>query len=288
MLSLGTMAQTKWIRVNTQVGGNMMTFSLYQRQADSSFTKIDAKEEDSGTWLFDSLNAGIYRIHVDFLGNKYLPTWHPRKALWDEAGNVDLTSIDSFICSEGMLPNPAMLPGPGLISGKLTEGLLKAQGEPIKNTRVILLDSTNAVAALTRTNDSGNFSISNIPVGTYKIKVDLVNASTAKSKTVVLDSTNSTVSVDLTVNKTGPVNTALTEATTASKVVVYPNPATQVIYINAAQGSNVEVHNLSGKLVLSQTINSNSSIDVSTLANGIYFVKISYANEIAVRKFIKE
>lgn len=63
---------------------------------------------------------------------------------------------------------------------------------------------------------------------------------------------------------------------------VYPNPATDVIYIEGAENEMVRVYDATGRLVMQQVYNGN--LDVSTLAKGVCAVKTG--NQIT--KFVKE
>lgn len=63
---------------------------------------------------------------------------------------------------------------------------------------------------------------------------------------------------------------------------VYPNPATDVIYIEGAENEMVRVCDATGRLVMQQVYNGN--LDVSGLAKGVYAVKTG--NQIT--KFVKE
>lgn len=58
------------------------------------------------------------------------------------------------------------------------------------------------------------------------------------------------------------------------KVAVYPNPSNGSLNIVNAPNSNVEVYNLVGKLVYSAS-NVMSTVDLSSLTNGSYVVKVS-------------
>jgi hypothetical protein len=60
-------------------------------------------------------------------------------------------------------------------------------------------------------------------------------------------------------------------------VTMYPNPATTAVRLEANSNiSNVEVYNAVGQLVYSTVLNSNTgSVDVSSLQNGVYFVKVN-------------
>jgi hypothetical protein len=71
---------------------------------------------------------------------------------------------------------------------------------------------------------------------------------------------------------------------------MYPNPASSRLNISAESIiKNAAIFNVLGKQVMSLNINKNSeSIDVSTLASGIYLIKYSMNNAIGTAKFIKQ
>lgn len=283
MLSLALFAQTKWIAVNTGVGGTMMTFSLYEKQSDNSYEMIDAVNEDSGNWLFDSLASGVYRIHVSIEYDKYLPTWHPRQALWEDAEDIDLTSVDSFVCNAGMLPNPVHI-GPCGISGVITEGQLFAPGDPLKNTRVLLYRDS-VLITMTSTNDSGSFSKTNLPVGTYTIRTDVVNTNDQNPKTVTVDSTNTTATVNLTVNKNGTSNTGLNKVRTAS-FKIYPNPSNGNFMVLKSGKFTADIWDMRGHKVGSYKGFNMLRIDLSENPVGMYFIQVKAGNKTEFQRIV--
>ena len=68
---------------------------------------------------------------------------------------------------------------------------------------------------------------------------------------------------------------------TISKLSVYPNPVKDVLTINGIYKS-VEIYDIYGKLVLSS--NAKQTINVSSLADGVYFVNINTKKIITVKK----
>ncbi len=69
---------------------------------------------------------------------------------------------------------------------------------------------------------------------------------------------------------------------------LYPNPATTTLNINGLlSNATFEISDLSGKLILSMLLNSNQ-VDISSLAKGFYFIKITTEEGSVVRKFVKE
>jgi len=66
---------------------------------------------------------------------------------------------------------------------------------------------------------------------------------------------------------------------------IYPNPATDFVYIDETKNCNVEIIDLAGVLVLNTKINSNK-INVSTLSNGIYILKVTNNKSVFTTKLI--
>jgi len=80
---------------------------------------------------------------------------------------------------------------------------------------------------------------------------------------------------------------------TVSTISLYPNPTTTTLNIdikNTVSSGTIEVHDILGKRVLSQAISSNDTleINVSDWNSGLYLIKISSANSIETKRFIKK
>jgi len=76
----------------------------------------------------------------------------------------------------------------------------------------------------------------------------------------------------------------------AKTLNIYPNPATDVLNIDNKTGqsiSEIAVYSVSGMRV-KQARNTQTSIAVSDLQSGVYFVKIRIGNEVQNFKFIKK
>jgi len=68
---------------------------------------------------------------------------------------------------------------------------------------------------------------------------------------------------------TGVVNTNINGAT----VNIYPNPASKIIYIDAAVTVNAKISAVDGKVVMEK--NDAKSLDISELPNGVYMIRIT-------------
>jgi hypothetical protein len=75
----------------------------------------------------------------------------------------------------------------------------------------------------------------------------------------------------------------------AEKIIVYPNPASINLTIEASQKSTIEILSIQGQTILQQQVQQGKNdIDISGLANGIYFLKWANSNMTGFNKFIKE
>jgi len=73
-----------------------------------------------------------------------------------------------------------------------------------------------------------------------------------------------------------------------SNINIYPNPSNGLFNINLPNAdNNIEIYNINGQLILSQkTSNSNTTVDLSSQAKGVYFVKITSDQNVYNQKII--
>jgi len=85
-----------------------------------------------------------------------------------------------------------------------------------------------------------------------------------------------------------PIITSLSEMSSAS-FTIYPNPANNKIEISTTENSEIEILNIEGEIIKSiSSADNNATIDISSFARGMYFVKMKNGNGLVVKKFIKE
>lgn len=70
-------------------------------------------------------------------------------------------------------------------------------------------------------------------------------------------------------------------------ITVYPNPVNTILHLNGIPNADVQIFDLSGKLIINKQ-NTDNQIDVSGLQSGIYSIKITSENGTVIRKFIKQ
>ena len=72
-----------------------------------------------------------------------------------------------------------------------------------------------------------------------------------------------------------------------SKLAIYPNPASDILNIQNAESSTIQIFDITGKLLISRSnISNNAQIDVASLTTGTYFVKIANGNKFQTQKLI--
>ena len=72
-----------------------------------------------------------------------------------------------------------------------------------------------------------------------------------------------------------------------NKISIYPNPATENIYLSNCTGTEYEIFDILGKSITKGKINENQ-ISINSLSKGIYILKVKNEEKIFNQKFIKE
>jgi len=80
------------------------------------------------------------------------------------------------------------------------------------------------------------------------------------------------------------------EETVSTAVKIYPNPSKGLVNIsNLKTNSILTIHSISGNLVLSQTVNSNSiQLDMNNQRNGIYLITVESEEQIEHLRWVKQ
>lgn len=143
------------------------------------------------------------------------------------------------------------------------------------------------VAVYNPSSSSKTFSYSfNTPSGAYYINSKSYGTSpsfSASSSTITVPA-HSYVVIS---NMSDPSSVKGVEAEIAEdEVVIYPNPAENVIYVNSNDSAKVEIYSLSGALV--RSVSDSNSVDISSLMRGTYVVKVTTDTKVSYTKLIKK
>jgi hypothetical protein len=82
-----------------------------------------------------------------------------------------------------------------------------------------------------------------------------------------------------------------TTTTASLELVVYPNPATELLIVQTGSSPAREISliDISGRLVLTgskESIGNSVRLDVGALPRGVYFVRVDYSGEAVIRKIM--
>ena len=79
---------------------------------------------------------------------------------------------------------------------------------------------------------------------------------------------------------------SLNDNNVSNNLTVYPNPATTMLHIATTQAiESVEISDITGKVITADLAVTNNQLDISTLANGTYFLKVKTNEGFGVKKF---
>ncbi|MFI5141624.1 MAG: PKD domain-containing protein [Bacteroidia bacterium] len=137
---------------------------------------------------------------------------------------------------------------------------------------------------------NGNTSYLNTPTQqTYTNSSTTQNAYYTVSLTATTDSTcTNTITKTNYIEVLACASNGIEKYTGSTEVNIYPNPnnGNFVIETNLSDKQTVQILDVTGKLVLQQTINGKAIIDASSLDNGIYFVQLNTSEGLFTKKII--
>lgn len=255
----------------------------------------------SSIYCFNGVSNGTYRtkaaaIPSSFYYNTYMPTYHDTTLYWNNAVPLAFNGTP-IIADINLVPgnNPG---GPGFIGGSVLQGANmidynpeipvigpvapgeKAPGDPVPGVVVLLLDANNNPVAYNVTNSNGEYSFSNIALGTYHVYPEVLNLVTVSSE-VTIDNGNPTVDdVNFGINTTGVTSVS---SVSIKGLQIYPNPANEqfILSLPSAEytGGTLQITDMNGKTVFSSTpAELQNTVFTSGFRAGNYIVKYTAAS----------
>ncbi len=121
-----------------------------------------------------------------------------------------------------------------------------------------------------------------------KLKPGIPFGTQIKNKGYIYFDLNSPVITNAT-NNTITRPASITNVSASLPVKIYPNPAKDMVYVENLSGGELSIISMNGSVVLSRNIDANkTSIDVSSLADGVYIIKTVNNNATSTIKFTKQ
>ncbi len=263
-------------------------------QFDSSTNLLTAVDSQKGPahnpfYSFYNKSNGSYRTKAHLLngqtsGMGYVPTYHDSDLLWSNA-NIIVHTGGSSLNKNIYLKTGTVTAGPGFVGGNVSQGANKGTANGIEGMTILLLDANNEPVAYSITDANGDYSFSNLPVGSYTVHPEDMNYNTtAASLNVSLTQVTYT---DINFERSNSQKTIVPVTSGISNIngkvvsfTAYPNPATDVININwnnlSDDKATINITDISGKKVFSSEVkmDANAAINISNIRPGFYFLNV--------------
>ena len=249
--------------------------------------------------ITDSYRVKAAVVYSPTVTTGYIPTYHTSSYYWNAANVIYHTSGTADINEDINMLSGTVTSGPGFIAGNVTTGANKGTttGIPVVGLYVYVLDeSTYQLKQSTTTDASGNYSFSNLPVGTYFVFPDSLNYLTTAYTGITLTTGAASMSaanfIQHTISKTiTPGTSGINNVNNVvSSVLVFPNPTTDELTIkmdNDAYTSCVITNSMGQVLIQQPLTGTQTKVNVKMLPAGLYYITVKGDNGSKVQKFVK-
>ncbi|MBA3830239.1 MAG: T9SS type A sorting domain-containing protein [Taibaiella sp.] len=291
---------TGYIYRDSSVGPHVPDYKIWLITYDSATSIISAIDSTTAigsyaNYTFDSVATGSYLVKAMITngpssGAGYVPTYHDSSVYWSGAQYISHTS-GTISYADIFMQKGTVTTGPGFVGGNVLYGAGRSSGTtgtvgaPVVGLIIYIRNSSNKVLASSITDASGNYSFSNLPIGSYSIYPESMGLTTTPATAVVSASSVSVHNVNFKQNSTSiaPIATSVGNTAPAQSFVIYPNPAKGHITIqwsdNATGSADITISNITGQKVyhtlLNRDGNDSNTIYLSQLQPGMYFINVA-------------
>lgn len=250
-------------------------------------------------YTFTNVTPGTYRVKAAILNapaqsTGYVPTYHDSDLLWNNASVINHTSLGSpnvYISMQKGTPTT----GPGFVGGNVTQGANKGTANGIPDMPVYIVDMNDQLLSYSTTDGSGNFSFSNIPIGTYRIYPEQLGYTTTPATVIITNTNSSFNNIYFERSHTNkiitPIPVSIKNVNSISGLVaLYPNPASKEVSIkwDGNESANIILSDVTGKQIMTDITRANSikQLDISKLSKGLYLVTIESEGQKLTQKLL--
>ena len=275
---------------------------LFQYFAEGSAVGVDTIYMQDGTYEFFQVcpNTNYFLKAIPENNIDFLPTYYGNTPYWQEASIISIEQSSLSNINITVSSFAEMEVGNSQVAGHIYHA--EYRGEPVKNVDVILEfdaadDKSNYLpVAYDRSNEIGEWTMPNLPVGNFRITVEIPGLEMDTTYHVEITSDN-TIVEDL--NFYVDFNTGIfiehigvPELNLASEIQIFPNPsAGKYLWIQSSNPKikmeELVIYNYAGQTM--RYINgeqTKSDIDISEFSKGFYILKIKTNKGLIVQKII--
>ena len=256
-----------------------------------------------GTYLFDSIGSGTYLIQA--LGDQMLynnvPTYADSSFDWQLAQMLSFPGgcKDTLSGVDVSLISIANSIGSGTINGRLTIGN-PVSGLAMPDYMLMLEDLTdNSISQIALSGPDGLFAFDNIPNGHYRIYVDQLGYLVDSLNTFLINGQNSSFETNVCMHTDLRFVEICSKRLTSidkgfqGQIELFPNPfasSFQLRWEDSRIPIRYQILSSTGVVIRErEEVNqSQTSIDLSEHANGIYLIQLAQGEKRAVFKLMKQ
>jgi hypothetical protein len=269
-------------------------------QNDYSF---ETSLTDPATGFFDLWlrRDGDYILFILPVNKPYMPGFLASDgsctANWESALRIHIANgqVSPTIYKIILKPYVANV-GNGIIKGSIATnggtkiGLLGGQnnGVGLKGVFVSAYDAYGRPVKSVYSDENGAFSFGSLSYGKYTISASKVSYA-SEQKVVYLEKDNNGDDVNILLTPKNDNSSSVENNEILDKIAVYPNPASSLVNLTFfAEGNStctISVSDINGSEVIKTNFNSSfgtnkTDLDVSSLPNGVYLVRITSASKV--------
>lgn len=249
---------------------------------------------ENGTFEFKYLDPAVYIVRAlaipDYneMITNYLPTYYYSTTNWTEAFQINLIGkvqgLDISVIEIATSNTGTSEISGNIVNNDNTDGFNDLYKEFTLFQVPVYAMQNGKIVGYGITDIDGNYTIPNLPQGTYQVFIDIPGY--AYTKEIVYLGEAGKAQVNFIV-KNGEIALDLDNNISSNTIAVYPNPTANNISIAGEYYSaHVLIFDAAGNKVLSTTMLEN--IDVSQLPQGVYTIQIIHTAGIQSHLFIKE
>ena len=270
--------------------------AVLAKKDQAEYTAIDYTQITNGYYIFNNLDTAEYIVYaVPYFGIDvnyfpiYFPTYTGNEMHYENAETIYVDSIQTK--NINLEYNETINHGNAYLQGKViydynsnfeTEiynknwfGTTKTTYEGVAQNIPVFLKTTNGeTIKYDLTDNNGEFKINDIPYGQYIVYTENAGRNTESFNVILTQENDSSINNLIHIKSSEIISV---NKITNNTINVYPNPFNEYLVIDT-KISNIEILDVSGKIVIFEDNIQNNTINTSKLQNGIYFLRATNHN----------
>lgn len=270
------------------------TIQLFKKVNNTYVAEKLTTVSKSGHFSFSYLEPATYILRAipqtefSISSSLYLPTFYYSTTNWEQAFEISLQGkvegIDLQLIEYTPVSNGNSEISGNVLNNDNTAGYNELYKEFIYFNVPVYVLQNGKIVGYAVTDIDGNYTISNLPKGTYQVYIDIPGYTYTKEIVYLPEDAKAEVNF---IVKNGEIALDIDTPYTMVQTKVYPNPAIDYITISSTQlPLQVTVFDILGNIVLTAT--NTQTLDVSVLPQAVYTIQIKSAASIETLPFVKQ